>query len=101
MIHLELCPDISIEAYIRSQRRLMARRGIPNLFISDNGKTLKGSSLKKFNAEKEIRWRFNLARAPWWGGMYERMIRSVKRCLRKAIGSRRLAYEELNTVLIE
>ena len=29
------------------------------------------------------------------------MVRSTKRCLRKAIGSRRLTYEELNTVLIE
>ena len=29
------------------------------------------------------------------------MVRSTKRCLRKAIGSRRLTYEELNTVLVE
>ena len=33
--------------------------------------------------------------------MFERMVRSTKRCLRKAVGSRRLTYEELNTVLIE
>ena len=33
--------------------------------------------------------------------MFERMVRSTKRCLRKAVGSRRLTFEELNTVLIE
>ena len=33
--------------------------------------------------------------------MFERMVRSTKRCLKKAVGSRRLTYEELNTVLID
>ena len=33
--------------------------------------------------------------------MFERLVRSVKRCLRKAIGSKRLTYEELLTVLVE
>ena len=101
MVHLELCPDLTTEAYIRSQRRMIGRRGIPVMFVSDNGRTFKGKSLKRFNANKGIRWRFNLSRAPWWGGMFERLIRSTKRCLRKAIGRQRLTYEELETVLIE
>jgi hypothetical protein len=100
-VHLELCPDLTTEAYIRGQQRFIGRRGTPTMIISDNGKTFKGKELRRFNAEKGIRWRFNLARAPWWGGMFERMVRSTKRCLRKAVGSRRLTYEELNTVLIE
>ena len=29
------------------------------------------------------------------------MVSSTKKCLKKAVGSRRLTYEELNTVLIE
>ena len=101
MLHLELCPNLTTVAYLRSQRRMMGRRGIPSLFISDNGKTFKGSVLRKFNAKNGIQWRFNLARAPWWGGMYERMVRSTKRCLMKAVGSQRMTYEELNTVLVE
>ena len=79
----------------------MARRGIPRLIVSDNGRTFKGRKLKRFNAAKGIRWRFNLAKAPWWGGMFERMIRATKRCLKRAIGSRRLTYEQLYTVLTE
>ena len=101
MVHLELCPNLTTDAYIRSQQRLIGRRGIPKLIVSDNGRTFKGSKLKGFNAARGIRWQFNLAKAPWWGGMFERMIRSAKRCLVKAIGSARLTYEELLTVLIE
>ena len=101
MVHLELCPNLTTEAYVRSQKRMIGRRGAPVMFVSDNGRTFKGKGLKRFNAERGIRWRFNLSRAPWWGGMFERLIRSTKRCLKKAIGRRRLTYEELETVLID
>ena len=35
------------------------------------------------------------------GGLFERMVRSVKRCLKKTIGGAKLTYEELLTVTIE
>ena len=71
------------------------------MVVSDNGRTFKGSQLRKYNAENGIRWRFNLSKSPWWGGMFERLIKSVKRCLVKAIGHKKLNYEEMLTILIE
>ena len=50
---------------------------------------------------KGIEWRFNIARAPWWGGFFERMVKSVKRCLRKVIGNARLSFDEMLTVEVE
>ena len=50
MIHLEILPDETTAAYLRSQRRLIARRGIAKSIVSDNGKTFKGRALKEFNA---------------------------------------------------
>ena len=43
----------------------------------------------------------DLDRAPWWGGFSERMVKSVKRCLRKMLGNFCLTYDELLTSLIE
>ena len=40
MIHLEILADQSTSAYLRSQRRFIARRGIPKLIVSDKGKRL-------------------------------------------------------------
>ena len=57
--------------------------------------------MKIYNAKHGIRWRYNLPKAPWWGGMFERIVRSVKRCLKKTLGKGRLTYEELLTVLTE
>ena len=42
-----------------------------------------------------------MPRAPWWGGFFERMVRCTKGCLKKTLGSARLTYEELLTVLTE
>ena len=101
MVHLEISPDLSTAAYLRSQKRFISRRGYPRLGVSDNGKAFKGKELRQFNTKHGIKWRFNIARAPWWGGMFERMVRSTKRCLLKAVGKQKLTYEELSTVLTE
>ena len=48
-----------------------------------------------------IKWTFNLPRAPWWGGVFERMIRMTKRCLKKIVGRARLTLDELITLITE
>jgi hypothetical protein len=57
--------------------------------------------VKRHLAEIKTQWIFTLQKAPWWGGMYEWMIKSVKRCLRKTIGKAKLTYDELLTAITE
>ena len=83
MVHLELCSDLGVTSLLACLKRFFARRGTPLNIISDNAKTFKSKVIKQFTAMRGINWNFNLAKAPWWGGMFERMIRSTKRCLRK------------------
>ena len=111
-IHLELVIDLSVTSFIRCLKRFVARRGLPRRMISDNGKTFKGASkvikrvmedpeVSKYLSKVEVTWQFNVERAAWWGGMFERMIGSTKRCLHKIIGQSKLLYDELNTAVIE
>ena len=58
------------------------------------------ADIQRFLTGLHIQWSFNLQKAPWWGGVFERLIRSVKR-LRKTIGQARLTYDELLTALVE
>ena len=99
-LHLDLVPDMSSEAFVRSLECFIGRRGIPSLIISDNGKAFKGQEIKSFTASMNIKWRYIVEKSPWWGGFYERMVRSVKRCLRKVLRNARLTYKELLTLLI-
>ena len=57
--------------------------------------------VKQYLSEKKVQWVFNLERTPWWGGLFERMVRSIKRCLKKTIRGAKLTYEELMTVTVE
>ena len=111
-IHLELVPDLSAEAFKRVLRRYTSRKGTPVLIVSDNAKTFQATeeALKSLLSNPKVanelesaktEWRFNLERAPWWGGVFEKMVGSVKRCLRKILGNAKLTFDELLTVLIE
>ena len=100
-IHVELVPDLTASSFIRVLKRFFGRRGLPNLFISDNGKTFKDGKVKKFVLNLNIDWKFNVPTASWWGGFFEICVKLVKRCLKKVLGNAKLSYEELETVLIE
>ncbi|XP_078366089.1 uncharacterized protein LOC144650313 [Oculina patagonica] len=111
-IHLELVEDLSAEAFRLALRRFTSRKGTPTLIVSDNAKTFQATEKALNNLfkhpevaseldRKRIEWRYNLERAPWWGGFFERMVGSVKACLRKVLGNARLSFAELSTVLVE
>lgn len=51
--------------------------------------------------KNDVKQKFILPASPWWGGFYERLIRSVKITLKKTIGKALLSYEELETILCE
>ncbi len=79
-LHLELTMDLSVETFIRCLRRFTSRRGVPELIISDNTKTFKAAkkllnkifnhpSVRRYCTSKRITWKFNVDRAPWWGGL--------------------------------
>ena len=71
MIYLELVRHLSATSLVQCLKRFVGRRGLPKLMLSNNGKTFKGDQLKAFNMTNGIIWRFNLAKAPWWGGLFE------------------------------
>ena len=54
-----------------------------------------------FFSETGITWRFIAERAARWGGFWERLIRSVKKCLRKVLARASLNFEEMCKVLRE
>ena len=96
-VHLDLVPDLTTPAFLRCFRRFVSRRGLPSQMVSDNCKMFKAAA----KAIREVKWIFNVPKAPWWGGFFERLVGCTKRCLRKAIGQAKLSQDELLTVLTE
>jgi hypothetical protein len=111
-LYLELTATMETREFLPTLKRLIARRGRPEKIYSDNGRTFAGAArwirtvmadekIQDFLANQEIKWQFNLSRAPWWGGQFERMVGLVKNCLFKSIGNGCLTWEELEDVLLD
>ena len=99
---------MSTVTFIRCLKGFAAWRGLPQRFISDNGKTFmvasrflksvfKDNTVHDYLAEKGCEWTFNVERVPWWGGAIKRMVQSTKRCLRRMVGQTSLTHDELVT----
>ncbi|XP_057317566.1 uncharacterized protein LOC130662675 [Hydractinia symbiolongicarpus] len=100
-IHLELVTDQSTHSFVRGFRRFVSRRGTPNTIVHDNAKTFKSTEVKNYMIKHGIKQCFILPASPWWGGFYERLVRSVKTTLKKTLGRSLLTFEELQTTLYE
>ena len=57
--------------------------------------------LQGYLESHDIQWKFNLSRAPWWGGQFERLIGIVKTAMYKVIGGATLSWSELNEVILD
>ncbi|GFU78643.1 integrase catalytic domain-containing protein [Trichonephila clavipes] len=114
-IRLELVGSMITDIFLLAFRRFVAQRGLYSMVISDNARTFKHAELefqqmwkvlnhadvKNFYSAHSIKWNYIVERAAWWGGFYERMVRSVKVALRKTLGRSSLTTEQLLTVLTE
>ncbi|XP_064470382.1 uncharacterized protein LOC135385136 [Ornithodoros turicata] len=113
-IHLELVSDQSFGTFLMAVRRFVARRGLPRKVYSDNFLTFKKAAreipallanqfqaVREYATQARITWEFIAERAAWWGGFWERMVRSVKDALRRTLGRSQLDFQQLLTVLTE
>lgn len=114
-VHLELVSDMSTETFLLAFKRFISRRGLCRTVYSDNARTFKRADqdlrdlwkaikepeLLRYFTEKGITWKYIAERAAWWGGFWERLVRSVKTCLRKVMGRASLNFEEMTSLLAE
>ncbi|GFQ92318.1 integrase catalytic domain-containing protein [Trichonephila clavata] len=99
-IHLEVATNLSTETFLLPFKRFISRRGLCKTIYSDNAKSfikankilnevwsrISKSKVQQYFFENKIIWKFIIPRASWWGGFWERMVRSVKTPLKKILG---------------
>ena len=73
------------------------------MVYSDNATNFTGSQKKLAELLGTLcpQWKFICPRSPWWGGWWERLVRSVKGAIRKTIGKNCLSKVEMQTCLSE
>ncbi|KAI2645305.1 Gag-Pol polyprotein [Labeo rohita] len=114
-VHLEVAYSLSTDSCINAIRRFVCRRGQIQSLRSDNGTNFVGAAreLKEALAAIDhgkihgvllkagIDWIFNTPGASHHGGVWERLIRMVKRVLHSALQQQLLDDESLPTILCE
>ena len=110
-IHLEAVMSKDTSAILRALVRFAGIYGTPRRIRSDNersfvklNKDLKflysklTIALRTFSLQRGIEWIFNVPLAPWWGGQWERLIRTVKSALGRVRLNSAQTYEQLETL---
>ena len=111
-LHLEVAEDATETEFLNAFRRFVGRRSFPSIIYSDNAKifisanqTLKqiaeSNLVVNYFANRKISWKFIPARAPWFGGMYERLIGITKDLLKRIVGKAILTLKDFRTILVE
>eukprot|EP00117_Sycon_ciliatum_P022619 scpid12577/ scgid5257/ len=112
--HFELVYSLDTAGFLLALSRFTKRRGVPQKMVSDNGtnfvaadqelraavKSLDNSRLAAEMTSRGISWAFNPPRAPHFGGVFEVMVKSMKRVLQGVLYRADLTDEELHTALV-
>ncbi|XP_053691014.1 uncharacterized protein LOC128739545 [Sabethes cyaneus] len=118
-VHIETAADLTTAAFLAAFRRFVARRGKPSVVMCDNGCNFVGArreldelrrvflaqqsqqTIVSEAADEGIEFKFIPAKSPNFGGLWEAAVKSMKQHLRRAIRTKTLTPDELQTVLVQ
>ncbi|KIH51378.1 integrase core domain protein [Ancylostoma duodenale] len=111
-IHLEVVMNCTTIEFLMALRRFIARRGVPDLMLSDNSTTFTSASehlaefctkkpVTDFSVNQKIVWKFITPLSPWKGGFYERLVGLFKNAFHKTVGRSILPFNQFLTLIVE
>ena len=114
-VHIEKSDTLETDSCICAIRRFIARRGQVKEVWSDNGTNLVGAKkemqeqIHKWNQaqihnellQNNVDWRFNPPTGSHFGGVWERMIRTIRKVMMSVAREQMLTDETLQTLFCE
>ena len=116
-VHLEVADSLSTDSFLCALRRFISRRGDVRLLRSDQGTNFKGADrelqeevaklkdreevIQRAALDQGIEWKFNPPHASHFGGVWERLIRTVRKILGALLTQQSFSDETLHTLLCE
>jgi len=114
-VHIEKLDSLDTNSFLNGFRRFVARRGQPEKVWCDNGTNFVGgqselsrellkmniAEVRQYGDRQNFQWVFNPPHASHWGGIWERIIRTIKRVFSAILRNCRLTDEILVTLFSE
>ena len=111
-VHLEVAWGLDTDRFLNALTRFTSRRGVPKEMISDSGTNfgavnelkelvdqLDKERIQRTTANKGIKWKFNPAGGPHFGGVHEIIVKAAKKAIYAVLGNSDITDEELITVV--
>ena len=109
-VHCEATRTQTAEEFQKKLNKFITRKMRAEVIVSDNASVFKATAerirkihksamLQDHLASVGIRWIFIMVKSPWWGAMYERIIRDIKKTLYKTLDKTHLSFEQLEAVI--
>ena len=112
--HLEMVTSLDTDGFLMAFDRFVKRRGTPVEVVSDNGTNfvaaerlmreavaaLDKAKIKATLADRGVNWHFNPPASPHFGGVFEAIVKSVKRALQTVLHRADITDEEFMTALV-
>ncbi|XP_047123010.2 uncharacterized protein LOC105849104 [Hydra vulgaris] len=110
-VHLEMAYNLDTNSFLNAFYRMVNRRGLPLEVLTDNGTNFVGGcrelneivndldkdKITNSTADKGIKWHFNASLGPHLGGVFEIMVKAVKRAMTGILEKADITDEELCT----
>ena len=114
-VHIEVASSLDSSSFINCLQRFMCRRGNIKSIRCDNGTNFIGAErelreavasidhhkIGQFLLPQEIEWLYNVPGAPHMGGVWERLVRSIKQVLQVLLREQLLDDEGLSTIMCQ
>jgi len=107
-IYLRKLDTLTADEMLLAIQDLWTRRGPIRHIYSDNGRNFLGASNiikaehhQQLAKEKKITWHFNPPLTPHWGGVWERLIKDVKRAIKSEMHKKVIKEKLFECILLQ
>lgn len=114
-VHIEMAYSLDVSSFINCLKRFISRRGLVSTIFSDRGTNFVGAekelntllsnidskTLKDYCLKNNIEWKFNPPNASNFGGVWERLIKEIRKILNGIIKEQTLSDDYLITLFCE
>ena len=94
-VHLEVLDNLTLDVVGMGLLKTFARRGWPSRILSDNHKTFLSLQRDERFRQLGIQWDPIPERAPWVGGIWERLVAPVKNTLKRMMRCASVTKQEM------
>ncbi|XP_011862670.1 PREDICTED: uncharacterized protein K02A2.6-like [Vollenhovia emeryi] len=98
---VRIVKNITAKTIIDECREIFARYGVPQCFITDNGRTFTSAEFKAFLGRNGVNFKYTAPYNPATNGQTERFVQTLKNALRRMDANTANVHEKLCKMLLQ